>query len=218
LPEVAKAENCESHLKVPQSFIVSRIRCVVKEVRRYAQEAEPEEEEHQELEKLEVHGDADTELPQVRLPHTLTTAVPASLRPEKGVLVCMIFPHMRVSDFQLYIIPGELVVGIRIRDLRISVNNLLIKYPSCQLLRVPWTSWCLEVHLVLKPTFLLVQVSLQLIFLSNQRGISSVLAVYRPLMRRLPCLFRGLCTSASNLAVIGEVILRLFHRIIFSWP
>ena len=130
----------------------------------------------------------------------------------------MIFPHMCVSDFQLYIIPGELVFGIRIRDLRISVNNLLIKYTGCKLLRVPRTSCCLKVHLVLGPTFLLVQVSLQLIFLSNQRGVSSVLAFDRPLMRRLTCLFRVIFTSICNLAVIGEVILRLFHQINVSWP
>lgn len=88
----------------------------------------------------------------------------------------MIFPHMRISDFQFYIIPGQLVVCIRIRDLRISVNNLLIKYPGRELLWVPRTSGCLEVHLVLA-RYLLVQASLKLIFLSNQRRIRSVLAL-----------------------------------------
>ena len=82
LPEVAETEYCKGNLKVPQSLVSCWIRCIVKEVRRYAQEGEPEEKEHQELQKLEIHGDADTKLPQIRLPHTLATAVPASTSPK----------------------------------------------------------------------------------------------------------------------------------------
>ena len=128
---------------------------------------------------------------------------------------------MRVSDPNRDIIPGELVVGIRIRDPRISVITLLIKYPSCELLRVPRTSGCLELHLVLGHPLLLVQASLQLIFLSIHRGRSSgcVLGLNRPLIRGKPRLFWVLYTiTSSNLAVIGEVILGLLHRIIVSWP
>ena len=127
---------------------------------------------------------------------------------------------MRVSDPNRDIIPGELVVGIRIRYLRISVNTLLIKYPSCELLRVPRTSGCLKLHLVLGDPLLLVLASLQLIFLSIHSGSSRgcVLGLYRPLKRGNPRLFRVICTSTINLAVIGEVILGLLHRIIVSWP
>jgi hypothetical protein len=121
----------------------------------------------------------------------------------------LIFPHMRVSDPNRDIIPGELVVGIRIRDPRISVITLLIKYPSCELLRVPRTSGCLELHLVLGHPLLLVQASLQVIFLSIHCGSSSgcVLGLYRPLMRGHPRLFRVCTSTTSNLAVIREVIL-----------
>ena len=111
---------------------------------------------------------------------------------------------MRVSDPNRDIIPGELVVGIRIRYLRISVNTLLIKYPCCELLGVPRTSGCLELHLVLGHLLLLVQASLQLIFLSIHHGSSSgcVLSLYRPLKRGHPSLFRVLYTITSNPAVI----------------
>jgi hypothetical protein len=128
---------------------------------------------------------------------------------------------MRVSDPNRDIIPGELVVSIRIRDLRISINTLLIKYPCCELLRIPRTSGCLELHLVLGHPLLLVQAFLQLIFISIHSGSSCgcVLGLYRPLIRGQPRLFWVLYTiTSSNLAVIGEVILRLLHRIIVSWP
>jgi hypothetical protein len=123
---------------------------------------------------------------------------------------------MRVSDPNRDIIPGELVVGIRIRDPRISVNTLLIKYPSCELLRVPRTSGCLELHLVLGHPLLLVQASLQVIFLSIHSGSSGgcVLGLYRPLMRGHPRLFWVCTSTTSNLAVIREVILGFLHRII----
>ena len=87
LAEVAETENCECHLKVPKGFITSRIRCIVKEVRGYAQEAEPEEEEHQELQKLEVHGNADIEILRTDLLILLLQLYQPVFVPNKGYLL-----------------------------------------------------------------------------------------------------------------------------------